>query len=581
MKKVLIELIKKYKWIILIHTIFIACNIYMLTIPASIIGNIVDLLYDFENNKQAILNNTYYLLGICIILMFVRIVWKKTEVTINRKIERDLINDFFARLLKLKVKDIEKIKNGEIMSYFVKDINEIRSAIYRISSHGERLFFTFIFAIMQMAKNVNINLTIAVILPILIGTYLVFVIKKYVEMSFRKSQALFTEMSEFVQENTDGIRTIKAYSYERDQLKEFIRKNKKVQESDITVDLFSNLLELSVNICFGICYAISLIYGSHLVINNVITVGDLVAFNGYIALFVGPITWLQHVIARCQRAKISFNRLDKIYQLSTEKIDEKNNIITERLEGNISIRNLDFNYPDVMEKAVENINIELKKGQTLGIIGTIGSGKTTLMNLLVKLYSVPNGKIFIDGKDINEIPIDVLRNNICYITQENFLFSTTLKNNISLFRENYKDEEITESTKRAIVYDDIQQMSNGVDTVIGERGADLSGGQKQRLSISRAFLKDSSILIFDDTFSALDNRTSQKLINNIKNLAQEKTCIIISNKVSDVKNSDEIIVLDNGKIVERGKHEDLLNNNYIYSQFYKNQSSKAKPSILA
>lgn len=203
------------------------------------------------------------------------------------------------------------------------------------------------------------------------------------------------------------------------------------------------------------------------------------------------------------------------------------------------------------------------------------------MNLLTKLYNVPNGKIFIDGKDINEIPILTLRNNICYITQDNFLFSTTLKDNISLFKDEYEDNEIKESTQKAIVYEDIKQMPKGINTVIGERGGDLSGGQRQRVAVSRAFLKNSRILIFDDTFSALDNRTSEKLIENIREVSEEKTCIIISNKISDVKHSDKIIVLDNGKIVEKGTHEELIRNNGIYSEFYNQQSTKAEPSFLA
>ena len=198
------------------------------------------------------------------------------------------------------------------------------------------------------------------------------------------------------------------------------------------------------------------------------------------------------------------------------------------------------------------------------------------MNLITRLYSSPNGKISIDGKDINDIPIEVLRNNICYITQDNFLFSATLKDNISLFKEEYDDDAIKESTKKAIVYDDIANMPHGMETVIGERGGDLSGGQKQRIAISRAFLKDSSILVFDDTFSALDNKTSEKLIKNIREVSDDKTCIIISNKVSDVRESDIIIVLDDGKISERGTHEELIDHKGIYYDFYIQQSTKAE-----
>lgn len=576
MKKVLIDSLKKYKWQIPIHIILIGINIYLLTIPAKIIGNIVDLLYDLEANKQAILNNTYYLLGVCIVYLVVRMSWKYLETYISRGVERDIKIKVFHRFLKLKLQNIQNIKNGEIMSYFVKDTNEIRSTVYRIISHGIRIIFTFIIAIYQMASGVNLNLTIAVMFPILIATILVVKIKKYVEINFKKAQDRFTEMSEYIQESTDSIRTTKAYSCEGSQLKDFIRKNRLVRQSNNTVDVFSNLLSTSIQICFGICYAISLLYGSKLVLDGTITVGELVTFQGYIGLFVNPVNWLPQLISRFKRAQISYERLDKVFSLETEKIKVKRNIKKDKLEGNIVIHDLSFHYPGILEKALENIDIEIKKGQTLGIIGTIGSGKTTLMNLITRFYSIPNGKISIDGKDINDIPIEVLRNNICYITQDNFLFSATLKDNISLFKEEYDDDAIKESTKKAIVYDDIANMPHGMETVIGERGGDLSGGQKQRIAISRAFLKDSSILVFDDTFSALDNKTSEKLIKNIREVSDDKTCIIISNKVSDVRESDIIIVLDDGKISERGTHEELIDHKGIYYDFYIQQSTKAE-----
>ncbi len=581
MKKVIIESLKNYKWRILIQIILLGVNIYLLTYPPKIIGHIVDMLYDLDTNKQNILSSTYFLLLVCVVLLVVRVIWKYLECYISRGFERDIKINLFKRFMKLKLKDIQNIKNGEIMSYFVKDTNEIRSTVYRILSHGVRISFTFIIAFFQMVQSVNLYLALAVMLPIIIGAYLVVKIKKYVEKSFKKSQDMFTNMSEYIQESTDSIRTTKAYSCENEQIKEFIKKNRRVYQSNNTVDIFSNLLKLALNICFGLCYAIALLYGSKLVLDGTITVGDLVTFNGYIVLFVGPVSWLPQLVSRFKRAQISYKRLEKIYDLEPERINEKGSLTKEKLDGHIVIKDLNFSYPGIIDGTLEDINIEIKKGETLGIIGTIGSGKTTLMNLLAKLYSVPDGSILIDGKDINEIPIGMLRNNICYITQDNFLFSSTLKDNISLFKEEYDEDEIKESTKKAIVYEDIKKMPKGINTVIGERGGDLSGGQKQRVAISRAFLKDSSILIFDDTFSALDNSTSEKLIENIKELSDEKTCIIISNKVSDVKYSDKIIVLDNGRIVERGTHEELIGSKGIYSEFYNQQSTKSEPGFLA
>ena len=269
-----------------------------------------------------------------------------------------------------------------------------------------------------------------------------------------------------------------------------------------------------------------------------------------------------------------------MFSLEEEQIEVFDNKNYESLEGNIEIKNLTYNYPGYIETVLDNVSVSISKGESLGIIGVIGSGKTTLMNLLLKLYDVERGKIFIDGTDINDIPTKKIRDNICYITQDNFLFSTTLKENINLFKDNYKDDEIEESTKKAMIYEDISNMEEGIHTIIGEKGIDLSGGQKQRVVISRAFLNNSSIVIFDDTFSALDNRTEQHVLNNIKALTKDKTCIIISNRISDIKHCDKIIVLEQGTIVEQGTHNSLINKNGKYYEFFQNQAHKAESTIL-
>lgn len=573
MREVIKSTLKKYIPHFILIVVFITLNVYVLTLPPKIIGNIIDLLYDIENNKGLINKNIIYLIIISFVSLLTRLPWRTMVAYVTRSFEKDLKDKLFDHFMRIKMNDIQRIKNGEWMSYFTKDIGELKAFLYRIISYATRIAIIFIIAIYTMIKGVNIKLTLITLCPIIITIFVVIKLRKNVETSFRKTQINFTNVSQHVQESTDGIRTIKAYSGEGYQLKEFIKKAKKLKQSNNNVDIFSTLLSISIKFCFGICYGMAFIFGSKLILQGEISIGDFTAFNGYIALFYGPVSWMPSIIARYKRAQISYARLDKVYSLEREKI--VNNIDKENtISGDIVINNLTYNYPTNIEVALKNINLEIKQGETLGIIGTIGSGKTTLLNLLMKLYPVSNGKIYIGGKDINEIDTIDLRKSMCYIAQDNFLFSSSLKDNISLFNEMYKDEEIRESTKNAIIYDDIENMQDNIYTIIGERGIDLSGGQKQRVAISRAFLKKSNFVIFDDTFSALDNKTEEELLKNVKKLTEGKTCIIISNRISDIKDADKIIVLSEGEIIQKGIHTTLIEEDGLYKEFYMQQSSK-------
>ena len=579
MKDILISIYKKLSFKMIFVVTMVAINVYLLTYPSKVLGQIIDLLNNIEANKPEILSLIVKLLIASIILIIIRVAWKYTLAFITRTVEKDLRDNLFDHFLRIKLSNIQDIKNGEIMSYFVKDIGEIRGFTYRFLSHASRVFFIFFITSAMMIK-VDLSLTIAALCPILITTYIILILKNYVEKSFKRSQRYFTNLSEYVQESTDAIRTTKAYSGETNQLKKFIKKNSILKRGNITVDIYSTLLSSSVMICFGFCYGITILYGSKLVLNKQITIGDFVAFTGYIDLFLTPLFWLPGIISKFKRAQISFGRLDKVFKLEKENLKLEGISSNERISGDIKIQNLSFNYPGNIDQILNDITVEIKQGETLGIIGTIGSGKTTLMNLLLRLYPVQDGKIFIGGEDINNIDLAKLRSSISYITQDNFLFSSTIKDNISLFRDEFQDKEIEESTEKSMISGEIEKMKNGINTVIGERGIDLSGGQKQRVVISRAFLNKSNIVIFDDTFSALDNRTEKLLLENIKELVKDKTCIIISNRISDIKDSNHIIVLDNGNIVEQGIHAELLENKGLYHKFYIQQSSKTEDSIL-
>ena len=469
MKTIIIRFLKKHYIYIIIQTIFIFLNIYIATYPAKIIGNLIDLLYDIPANQTIIIQHIIYLLLVSIGLLLVRFPWRFLVTYNSRSLEKETKNELFKQFLKMKMNEIQDIKNGEIMSYFTKDVSEVRKAFYRLESYGTRIIATFLIGAITMAQGVNLGLTAVTLFPIVVTSYLIVKIKKYVETSFKISQEYYTELSEYVQESTDAIRTTKAYSQEGNQLKEFIRKNKKLKAANNAVDVHSTLLTTCINVCFGLCYAIAILFGSKLVLENTITIGDFVAFNGYIALFVGPVSWLPSTISRFKRGQISYQRLDKFLSLEKEKcllLEPKEDA---DLKGDIKISHLSFHYPSNVEEVLKDINITIGQGKTLGIIGTVGSGKTTLANLLLRLYSVQDNMISIGNQDINQIPIETIRKNICYITQDNFLFSNTIEKNISLFKKGYSEKEIMKSTKEAMIYDEIQEMNDGIYTVIGER----------------------------------------------------------------------------------------------------------------
>ena len=581
MKNIIKEILKKYAFWLIIEMCLIAASVYLATVPSELLGKIIDLLYNLDENKRSIINTIYKLLGISVLLMLCIVGWRVVNAKLERGILKIMRDKLFKKMLQTKVAKLQELKNGEIMSYFVKDLREIRKFFSDVIPTAFRFILNISIVIFVMTRTTNLKLAVIVFIPIIVSMICVLLLIKKLAKSYAESRKKFTSLSECVQESTDGIRTTKAYVGEKMQYKEFLKKNKDLKKVNFQIFKEESLLGVFSRIGLGIGAGLSIIFGGQMVLDGTITTGDFIAFNGYMIMLRGPIWWLPWLIKHFKKIQISYKKLDNMFKLAEEDIYILNEGNEEVLQGNIKIDNLTFKYPGTKKNVLENISIEIEKGKSLGIIGVIGSGKTTLMNLLMKLYNVPNNNIYIDGKDINKIKADVIRRNICYITQDNFLFSTSLKENINLFKDIYSREQIEESTKKSMLYSEIEQMEDGIDTIIGEKGIDLSGGQKQRVVISRAFLNNSNILIFDDTFSALDNKTEGYVLANIKEYTQNKTCIIVSNRISDIKHCDEIVVLENGKIVERGIHSELLKNRFKYYEFYKNQAEKNKVDFLA
>ena len=569
MKKVLIDILKKYNLEFL--KIIVLIVIFEITrfLPAKVVGEIIDIIKnDIANNNLII--KKFAILFLCVsIYVISRTGFKYFEKAISNKVHRDIENNIFEKFLNLKLKNIEQIKNGELMSYIMRYTRDIRDGINGILKYGIRTIFTFAVLIFFMV-NVNLRLTLTVMVVVAIEGIIICILKEKVKQAEAKAQMAYTKMSEFVQESTDSIRTTKVFTGEDTKISIFKKKSEDVQNKYIKVGIYSAVLYSTVTICFGICYSISALYGTNLIIKDLITVGEFIAFNSYIKDLYYPLSWIPQLVTRIKKMQVGIVKLEEMYKLEGENFKGSNLEIS----GNIEIKNLNFAYSNSF-KVLDDINITIKQGEILGVIGTIGSGKTTLANLLLKLYNIGDNQIFIGGKDINKINTKDLRDNFCYITQENFLFSTTIKENVNLFNNNYKTAKITESLKLASFEEDLNNMQNGIETVIGEKGITLSGGQKQRVAIARAFLFNKNFVIFDDTFSALDNRTEKIILENLKELLKNKTAIIISNRISDVKVADKIIVLDQGKIMQVGAHEDLLTEEGLYKEFYIEQSSNS------
>ena len=491
-----------------------------------------------------------------------------------RSIEKEMRNDMFGHLETLSMRYFNNHKTGDLMAHFTNDLNWVRNML------GMTIVTTFdasvmlILVLARMINYVSLRLTLVAVIPLLIIMFGDYFYGKVMHRRFLEKQNAFSDLSDQVQESVSGIRVIKAFVQEHKELDAFAITNLRSKEKNLGVVRLQALVMPLLDLIIGCASLLTLLYGGYLAIHGEINVGQFIAFNSYVNMLVWPMIAVGECISSISQGMAAMKRITVIFEEKPEIVDEIAKDIPDHLEGEIDIKDLTFAYPDMSDTNVlENISVHVNKGETLAIIGRTGSGKTTLANLLVRLYDTDRSMICMDGHPIRDYPLSVLRGNVAYVPQDNFLFSDTLEHNIAFGIED-KDidhDAVVKATTDACIHDNIMGFPENYQTLVGERGVTISGGQKQRSSIARALLKDSPILILDDSLSAVDTDTEEQILGNLKANREGKTTIIIAHRISTIQNADHILVLEEGRMAEYGTHAELLALGGIYSGIYEKQ----------
>lgn len=499
------------------------------------------------------------------IFMFTgRFIWRVSILSGAFNIASDLREDMFVKCEKLSQRFYQENKVGAMMSYFTNDLDTIQEAY----GWGTVMLVDSIFlTILTFYKMLRINLSLSLIclIPLILLCIFAYFIDNKIEKIYNDRQKAFERMSDYVQELFTGLRVIKAFVNEIKEAIRFKKVNEETKNKDLALVKFSAFLDTGFSILIEGMTVVGLTYGAFLVYQGVygdnnanFTRADMIEFVGYFNTIIWPMIALGQIVALRSRAKTSLKRISNLLDEKIDVIDLPTSKNVDKLKGKITFKNFSYSYLNNDVYQLENINLEINVGENIGIVGKIGSGKTTLVSSLLRLDNFKKGTLFLDDNDIMDLKIKDVRNNISFVPQDNFLFSTSIEDNVAFSEDEIKKEKVIEACKFADVDNNIVDFIDGYKTLVGERGVTLSGGQKQRISIARAYLKDSPIMVLDDSVSAVDVKTEEKILSNIKEKRKGKTTILVSSRVSTVEHLDRIIVLNEGKVEAFDTHENLL-----------------------
>ena len=541
-------------------------------IPPKVIGNIVDKIEAGNLTNSQLFINIIYLVLAAFIMYGLRYVWRVYIFGAAYNLGRILRFRLFQHFTKMSPSFYQKYRTGDLMAHATNDVN----AVVMVAGGGVMsavdASITALVTLFTMVFLISAKLTLIAVIPLPFLAYATNKLGEKNHQSFKEAQESFSDLNNKVQESVSGIRVTKSFGYGNDEISSFGETNKKVFSKNIIASKYNALFDPMVLVFVGLSYTLTLIFGGIFISRGEISVGNLVTFVTYLDMLVWPLQAIGWLFNIGQRGDVSYTRIEKLLAEENDVVEKENTIPAHngRLEYNIN----SFSY--VGEETLSDIKFAIDKGQTLGIVGVTGSGKTTLLKLLLREYDVEDGSIYLNNHNIKEYKLNDLRSLIGYVPQDQVLFAMSIKENIRFADTKYKDKQVEDITKVCGIYDDIVNMTDGFDTIIGERGVSLSGGQKQRMAMSRALIMNPEILILDDSLSAVDAKTEHLILENLKEERSGKTTIITAHRLSAIVHADLIIVMDNGKIIERGTHDQLIAQDGWYKETYNTQQLEEK-----
>lgn len=567
----------KYKYRFLLGIIItIVAQIFSLFTP-ELIGNSIKVIEEFSKQSDAtigdikttLLKNILLILATTVIAGFLTFLMRQTLIVMSRYVEFDLKNEVYQHYQVLSQSFYKKNRTGDLMSRISEDVGKVRMYVGPAVMYSLNTLIRFTVVIIYM-YNISPTLTLYSLLPLPLLSYGIFKISSEIHIRSGKFQENLSTLSSFTQEIFSGIRVIKAYAIENQKQEEFSELAQDSRDKSMRLAKVNSLFGPLMILLIGLSNLVVIYAGGMMYINGDIPdIGVIAQFILYINMLTWPVASLGWVSSLVQEAEASQKRINEF--LKEQPAIKNNNPNSSKIVGKIEFKNVGFTYEDTNINALKNVSFTVNPGETVAILGKTGSGKSTILTLISRLYDIQKGNLLIDNQPIHEVNLNDLRNHIGAVPQDAFLFSDSIKNNIKFGNEDATDDEVIEAAKKAVVHDNIITFSNGYDTVLGERGITLSGGQKQRVSIARALIKNAPILLLDDCLSAVDTETEEAILTNLLHFCKNKTTIIVSHRISSAKNADKIIILDEGEIIQQGTHNQLVEQEGYYKELYLKQ----------